>query len=370
MPTDPRYRAAMRSAAGSTKAVGALEAIAALADDPPDALEFLDEMRRRVDRIVPAGGGAWMLTDPETAIPTAAVKPEDVDPELGQQFFEHELTVPDISGFSELHHTGTVVTTLHHRTGGRPELSHRFREIHTPYGLGDEVRMLFRTGPATWGMACMSRYAGEPVFDDLDREWLRRAAPHIGRGIRTAFARPPAEPEPRWAPGMLVVDERGAVEYATGEAHRWLAQLRDGGIAYGELPAPVMAVAMQARAEALAGGPVFDAPAQARVRTSGGWLYIHAAVMRDARGEQQRIAVMLEPADRAQLLPLLSHVHGLTDRERQVTELLVGGLATDEIAARMAISRHTLRDHVKAIFAKVGVASRPELTARFLPGLD
>jgi DNA-binding CsgD family transcriptional regulator len=167
---------------------------------------------------------------------------------------------------------------------------------------------------------------------------------------------------------MLVLDDRGAIEYATGEADRWLAQLpREAGEL---LPAPVLAVAMQARAESLAGGPVYDAPAQSRVRLpSGSWLYVHAAVLHGAPGAALRIAVMLEPADRAQLLPLLAHVHGLTEREREVTELLVGGLATDEIAARMSISRHTLRDHVKAVFAKVGVASRPELTARFLPEL-
>jgi FixJ family two-component response regulator len=35
----------------------------------------------------------------------------------------------------------------------------------------------------------------------------------------------------------------------------------------------------------------------------------------------------------------------------------------DQIAARLHISRHTLRDHVKAIFAKVGAKSRSELTA-------
>jgi DNA-binding CsgD family transcriptional regulator len=78
---------------------------------------------------------------------------------------------------------------------------------------------------------------------------------------------------------------------------------------------------------------------------------------------------MLEPADRAQLLPLLADVHALTERERQVTELILSGLPTDEIAQRMAISRHTVRDHFKSIFTKVGVASRPELTARFLPEL-
>ena len=39
------------------------------------------------------------------------------------------------------------------------------------------------------------------------------------------------------------------------------------------------------------------------------------------------------------------------------------GPRADEIAARLHISRHTLRDHVKAIFAKVGAKSRSELTA-------
>ena len=39
------------------------------------------------------------------------------------------------------------------------------------------------------------------------------------------------------------------------------------------------------------------------------------------------------------------------------------GPATDEVATRLTISRHTVRDHVKAIFAKAGVSSRPELTA-------
>jgi DNA-binding CsgD family transcriptional regulator len=56
-------------------------------------------------------------------------------------------------------------------------------------------------------------------------------------------------------------------------------------------------------------------------------------------------------------------LHGLSAREREVAQLLFGGEPTDAIAARLYISRHTLRAHLKAIFARVGANSRTELMA-------
>jgi DNA-binding CsgD family transcriptional regulator len=55
---------------------------------------------------------------------------------------------------------------------------------------------------------------------------------------------------------------------------------------------------------------------------------------------------------------------GLTAREREVTGLVAGGLPTTAIAARLYMSSWTVQDHLKAIFAKVGVATRGELVAR------
>lgn len=359
----------MRSTgATSARATATIAAIADLADEATDAVAFLHEVRTRVARVVPTSQGAWILSDPQTLMPAAVVNDDGVDRELARLFFEHELQVPDISGFVDLHRRGEVVTTLYEATGGRPQISARYRDIHEPRGMGDELRVLFGTGSATWGYACVARAADEGRFDEDERAWMRDLAGEVARGLRRALARPPAEPQPVAAPGMLVLDEYGGLEFATGEAHRWLAQLHDDGSH--ELPPAVLGVALQARAEACAAGAAMDVPAQARVRLpSGAWLHVHAAVMRDGTGERMRIAVMLEPADRAQLVPVLVHVHGLTEREREVCDLLVAGLPIDEIAARLSISRHTLRDHVKAIFAKVGVVSRPELTARFLPAV-
>ena len=54
----------------------------------------------------------------------------------------------------------------------------------------------------------------------------------------------------------------------------------------------------------------------------------------------------------------------LTTREVQVARLIARGLSTAEIASTLFVSRHTVRDHLKATFQKVGVSSRGELTAK------
>jgi DNA-binding NarL/FixJ family response regulator len=50
----------------------------------------------------------------------------------------------------------------------------------------------------------------------------------------------------------------------------------------------------------------------------------------------------------------------LTERERQVLQLLAQGLANKQIAASLNISEHTVKFHVSGIYAKLGAASRTE----------
>ncbi len=51
----------------------------------------------------------------------------------------------------------------------------------------------------------------------------------------------------------------------------------------------------------------------------------------------------------------------LTNREREITELLLAGCSSEAVALRLGISRHTVKDHRKAIFRKLRIGSLAEL---------
>ena len=50
----------------------------------------------------------------------------------------------------------------------------------------------------------------------------------------------------------------------------------------------------------------------------------------------------------------------LTPREREVLQMLASGLVNKEIAAKLAISEHTVKFHVASILGKLGAATRTE----------
>ncbi len=54
----------------------------------------------------------------------------------------------------------------------------------------------------------------------------------------------------------------------------------------------------------------------------------------------------------------------LTDREREVLDLVARGLTNSAIAARLVISEKTARNHVSNVFGKLQVADRAEAVAR------
>jgi DNA-binding NarL/FixJ family response regulator len=55
---------------------------------------------------------------------------------------------------------------------------------------------------------------------------------------------------------------------------------------------------------------------------------------------------------------------GLSDRERDVLELMASGATNPEIAGSLHLSKHTIKEHTSAVYRKLGVRNRTEAVQR------
>jgi DNA-binding CsgD family transcriptional regulator len=142
----------------------------------------------------------------------------------------------------------------------------------------------------------------------------------------------------------------------------WLRDLPDGNLAASRLPTAVLAVAGRAARSATS----TDEPAEvavARVLTrSGRWVVLHGVPL--AAVDAQRVAVIVEPAHPSRIAPLLMSAYGLTEREQQLTRLVLQGFSTIDIANHLVISVHTVQGHLRNIFSKTGVRARRDLVTK------
>jgi DNA-binding NarL/FixJ family response regulator len=89
---------------------------------------------------------------------------------------------------------------------------------------------------------------------------------------------------------------------------------------------------------------------------------IHAVAAGEAifgPGIARRVLGLLSGADRS-----AEPFGELTQRERQVLELLAAGLTTTAVGTRLGLAPKTVTNHASSVFAKLGVSGRAEAVAR------
>jgi DNA-binding CsgD family transcriptional regulator len=165
----------------------------------------------------------------------------------------------------------------------------------------------------------------------------------------------PAAADPR--PGVLVLSGDLGVVATTPEAAALLEQLEPAP----HLPLPTVVYAVVAALRSERPDP------SARVRgASGAWLALHASHLDGA--DAGRVAVVIERCTPRATLTIRLAASGLSQREAEVARLVLRGSSTRAISTALHISPHTVQDHLKHVFDKLGVRSRRDLVGLMLGG--
>lgn len=328
-----------------------------------DQMSLQQELVDRLARVLALDAVFCASVDPATLLFTSAVVRE-IPPESTQRFLFNEFLEDDVNKFRTLAHRRFPVDWLDHATGADRAASTRYREIMSPLGLGDELRAAFRSGGECWGFLCLHREDSSRGFNETEARLIARVAAHVGEGLRRALVVGAADTSlDDHGPGVLVLSEDRSLVATTAAGERWLWELADPDQSLGPLPLPIETALARLDAIRRRQGPLDDLP-RIRVRTrSGRWAVLHASEMTGLR-QGRHAAVVVEPATSAELARVIVLAYGLTRREGEVAQLVLQGKPTKQLARQLQISENTVEDHLKAIFAKVGVGSRGELTAK------
>jgi DNA-binding CsgD family transcriptional regulator len=352
-------------------ATRARDTIARLSGQGLDLASFWGAAGAVLAEVVPHYmGPCWYTFDPASLLVTSHFQP--AMPELPPEWLAHEYFAADVHKLADTARSERGHSTIHERTGGDPGQSVGWNRYVKPYGGDQELLVALRTpGGVAWGMLGLYRQPGEAMFSTEEISLLHDLSRPLAEGARRGLlVGEAADPEGPESPGLVILREDWGIESITPGAAQWLDELPGGAWAdRGRLPPSVLAVAGRALRSTTGG----DAPGEvafARVLSRAGrWIALHGAALATDRSQRvalatdrsQRVAVIIEPAHPSRISSLLMVAYGLTEREQDVTRLVLQGYSTIEIAARLTVSAQTVQQHLKGIFEKTGVHSRRDL---------
>jgi DNA-binding CsgD family transcriptional regulator len=318
-------------------------------------LEAIHELRR----VIGFDRWCWPTADPAALVPLGGIAEHDYGPAVPRGL-ELEYSGSDFATMDGVARRDQPAGSLAADTSGDLARSPRWDEVLQPVGIGDEAVVACRDAFGTWGWIKAYRDRGERPFAEGDLELLADAAPFLGVLLRRRLGEMGVPSvDPPLPPGVILLDGTLRTVGTTGDAQTWIGRLPGAALfaSWGILPPVVYPVAARARS----GEPARLARAVDRT-VDGRWVVIQASLL---EADDAHVAVTLRGATPVETYDLFSRVYGLTRRERDVVAGLLAGFDTRALTQRLFISAHTVQDHLKSIFAKVGIHSRRELVARF-----
>lgn len=244
--------------------------------------------------------------------------------------------------------------------------------IWRSFGVHQAIQAIIREGskPAQ-GALVLYRSAIDPAFSSEEKRRLADLIPYVAHALSRPRSAADMELEPTDERGLVVLDRKGRIQFCCAAGHRLLAlvgypkidhaiETRDeAGIAAREILARLTARLLAI----FSGRPV--APAVEHIATPWGRIVFRAYWLDAAEdGGNGCIGVTIERHE-PRLLQMWRRTAGLqlSPMQEEVCLLLVQGKSRAEIAQRLHIGESTVIDHVRKLYAKLGVGSRDEMFA-------
>jgi DNA-binding CsgD family transcriptional regulator len=176
------------------------------------------------------------------------------------------------------------------------------------------------------------------------------------------------------AHAVLLFNRSGDIVYANPPADQLLSrqtESRLGVVCNGSGPRPLVTLLCELVSELLTPGHGIAHRRGSLSLTNGTTLACEVVRLEAAGGGGTSgvLAVLqnVDPIDE-RAVAAVAEQHGLSHREEEVAGLVARGLGTTEIAERLSISRHTVRDHLKHVYHKTATGSRSELLTLLAAG--
>jgi DNA-binding CsgD family transcriptional regulator len=113
-----------------------------------------------------------------------------------------------------------------------------------------------------------------------------------------------------------------------------------------------------------AAGDRVDASVESRIPASGRFSRdTHVTTLSNATGETFRLS-MTTRSDPSRSFDHLRRAYGLTARETEVVKTITEGHSNSSAAERLGIAVRTVENHLRAIYAKIGIGTRTQLVSR------
>ena len=224
----------------------------------------------------------------------------------------------------------------------------------------------------------------QPRFDDTDVRRLDFLIPHIKRAVQLTVRLSDAGLDHQAAldglerthSATIVVDGNGTILFATRLAEtivRNAEGLRaiNGRLSSGDHRAGVrLAMLVRAAAGSVAGAPGAARCGGVAIERGEGRLPLTVLVApfrpkRAGFGAPLPAALVFirDPETACMAGEVLKDLFGLTPAQAAVAARLADGDRLEDIAAKLRISLHTARDHLKVVFAKTGTSRQSQLVA-------